>query len=115
VSHVADPVVGVSQEVKDRTIVRDVNRGDMAVAGPVRLDPISSENGVTVKEVLLRPAVADVRFPLNLAGRRVEAPEEAVTGAEVHAVPRDHGGVGESAAGCKLPEDFRVLRLGVRP
>ena len=39
VSNVADPVVRIDQEVKNGTVVPDVNERDMPVAGHVRLDP----------------------------------------------------------------------------
>jgi hypothetical protein len=39
VGEVAGPVVRVRQEVKNGTVVPDVNAGDVPVAGHVRLDP----------------------------------------------------------------------------
>ncbi|HEU4891460.1 MAG TPA: hypothetical protein VFT47_07905 [Vicinamibacterales bacterium] len=77
-------------------------------------NPISSDEDVAVEKILLRPAVADVRFPLNLSGRDIEAAEDAITRAEVHAIARARGGVRESASGFELPEDFGLLSLGVR-
>jgi len=77
-------------------------------------DPIRCNEDVAVEEILLRPAVAHVCFPMHLAGCDVQAAEETIARSEVHAIARDRGGVRESASGFELPEDFGLLSLGVR-
>jgi hypothetical protein len=83
----------------------DVRTGD---------DPIRGDEDVAVEKILLCPAIAHVRFPVNPSGPDVEAAEDTITRAEVHAIARDRGGVRESASGFELPEDFGLLSLGVR-
>ena len=76
-------------------------------------NPIRRYEDVAVEEVLLRRAVAYVRFPLDPSGRGVEAAEEPVARSEVEAIAHDRGRVGKSPSRFELPKNFDFLRLGV--
>ena len=76
-------------------------------------DSIRCNEDVAVEKVLLRRPVADVRFPLDLPGRGVEAAEEPIARTEIQAIARDRGRVGKSPSGFELPKNFDFRRLGV--
>jgi len=89
-------------------------RAGLRVDIRTRDDPIRCDEDVPVEEILLRRSVADVRFPLNLAGRGVETTEEAIARSEIQVITRDRGRMRESSSSFKFPDDFRRLGLGVR-